>query len=388
MKFSDVIGHDEAKKLLREMVRNKRLPHALLLWGAPGIGKLALARAFAQYVHCAHSAGSHDSCGQCPACLQHESLSFPDMMYAYPTAGSKGGRAMLSDDYLPQWRQFLTDYPLAPYEKWLELMNADNSQPTIRTDESMEIIRKFSLSNYASSMKVMILWLPEKLQPAAAYKLLKLIEEPEEGNMFVMVSNAPQLILPTVFSRLQRIRLESPRREELEGWLMSRHDLDPARAAEVARVAEGNPARALSLLEELGEEAQFRSLFQEVMRKSWLRDVSGLKAWSEEVAQLRREKSRRFLGYCLRQLRQNFVYNLHLPSLVPQTNADRQFSSRFAPFIHPGNVEALMKEFSEADLDIAANANARIVFFDLALRLIMLIKIPAPQLKNTAGTPK
>lgn len=373
MRFADITGHGPVKALLAQQVDSGRLPHALLLWGPEGAGKLALARALAQYVHCPHRSGG-DSCGVCPVCRQHAALEYPDLLFSFPTPKSKSDSAStISDEFYPAWQEFLRTEPLAPWRRWLEISGAENSQPVIRVGESTEIVRRLSLGNYTGSVKILILWLPEKLHPAAANKLLKIIEEPQPGRMFIMVSDNPSLILPTVYSRLQRVKVEVPAVAETASWLEAEgYGADDAMQA--AAAAQGNQLLAGQLLDPKAEESEFRELFQTVMRRAYMRDVAALRKWSEAVAALKREKTRRFLAYMNRQLRLNYLFNLHNDDITPMMSVDRQFSLRFAPFIHGANVEEIMHEVDMAARDIAGNANARIVLFDLAVSLIMLIK--------------
>ena len=373
MRFADIAGRDEVKRLLVEQVDGGKMPHALLLWGPEGVGKLALARALAQYIHCSHRMNG-DSCGVCPACRQHASLNYPDLHFSYPTPAGKSSKTNISEDYIEAWQEFLRDYPLAPWRRWLELSSAENSQPVIRVDESAEIIRSLSLENYGDSVKVLILWLPEKLNMAAANKLLKLVEEPQPGRMFIMVSDAPSLILPTIYSRLQRVKIDAPLAEQTEVWLQNVHGYSAGQARQAAFAAQGNPMLALNLLDEAGEEAEFRESFQELMRKAWLRDVKALRVWSEKAAGFRREKIKRLLAYIVRQVRLNYLYVLRDPALTPMMDSDQAFSERFSPFINGSNVEEMMNQCASATVDISGNANARIVLFDFALSMIMLIK--------------
>lgn len=343
-----------------------------MLWGAPGSGNLAMALALAQYVHCPHRSGG-DSCGVCPSCRQHENLTYPDLLFSFPTPTAKSGRSSVSDEFYDAWQEFVRQYPLAPWQRWLELVNAENSQPVIRVDESAEIVRRITLGNYGESVKILILWLPEKLNPAAANKLLKIIEEPQPGRMFIMVSDNPSLILPTVYSRLQRIKIETPTVAETAGWL-ERQGFDSNTAMQAAEAAQGNQLMAQQMLDPQGEEKEFREMFQEVMRKAWLRDVKSLRAWSEKGAALKREKIRRMLAYFNRNLRLNYLFALGDDSITPMMEADRHFSERFSPFITGGNVQEIMHEVDRASRDVAGNVNARIVLFDFAVSLIMLIK--------------
>jgi DNA polymerase-3 subunit delta' len=257
-------------------------------------------------------------------------------------------------------------------------MNADNAQPLIKTDEAKEIIIKMNLSNYAAEQKVMILWLPEKLQPSAANRLLKQIEEPAKGNIFLMVSNNPEDILPTIYSRLQRIELTAPSRQLIADYLTRDKGVDPQMANILAINCEGNLQKALNMLELDGEHAEFLKYFQELMRTAYRADVTGLKKWSDDVTAFKREKIRRFLTYCTRMIRENFLYNFHNGELLSLNPQEENFSRNFAPFIHEGNVAQMMNELDMANRDIAGNGNSKIVLFDFALQMIILLKTIKP----------
>lgn len=356
------------------MVRQRRLPHALLLSGAEGLGKLALARAFATYLHCADPTPDGDSCGKCGSCRQHAALNFPDMIYTFPTSGSRNGHPVTSEDLIGQWRTFLNDYPLAPYPKWLELMNAENAQPSIRVAESEIILNRLSHSNYGAATRVVLIWLAEKLTQEAANKLLKIIEEPAEGQLFLMVSDSPQLILPTIYSRLQRITLHRLTDNQMEQWLTTRYGIDAAMARETAGLCEGIPARADALIDLQSETNEFKELFRRLMRLAYSRRVGDLKRWSEQVADLRREKILRLLTYCSGQMRANFLYGYAGTDYVPLSADDADFASKFSLYINPVNVERFKTEFEQAARDVAGNANAKIVLFDMALQCILHIR--------------
>lgn len=374
MRFSDIIGHEEAKTFLRGLADSGKIPHALLISGHEGIGKLQLARAFAQYLHC-DDRRNGDSCGKCPACIQHRTNNFPDLIFSYPTISEKGKTQTVSEDFSKQWAYFLSEYPLASYRNWLEILGSDNSQPIIRVSESEAVIHKLSLSNYQASQKILIVWLPEKLQPAAANKLLKLIEEPDEGNIIILVSNFPEEILPTIFSRVQRINLRPLPADIISEYLKKEYSLDSKEAENIARISEGNIGKAIEVLQLREEEVIFREMFQTLMRKSYAADIDGLKEWSEKAAAFKREKSKRFISYCSRILRENFIYNFHLTDINFLAPEDENFSRKFSPFINIHNVNKILSEFNDADRDISGNGNARIIFFDLALQMTILIKI-------------
>ncbi len=376
MRFSDIECHGRVADSLRRLVDAGRLPHAVLLHGQPGIGKMLLARALAQYVHCQHRDGG-EPCGRCPDCLQHQSLNHPDMHFVYPVFKKESSKPALSVDFIDRWKEFLESYPYMETEKWPEMLGSDNKQPVIYKDESEEIMRIASLSAFSSGKKIFLIWQPEKMNVETANKLLKILEEPFADTLFILVSNAPSLILPTIFSRTSRFGVARPDDDTVCRLLVEKRGIDPALAALTARLAEGSLAKAFST--DAGEETEFRECFQELMRKAYVRDGAGVRDLTERIAAMKREKSRRFLGYAARMVRENFIYSYGVAGLNRLTPEEEAFSRRFAPFIHAGNTPRIEREISRAETDIARNANAKIVLFDLALKLMGLLRIPSPQ---------
>ena len=375
MKFSDILGNEQAAQHLRRLIDADRLPHALLLHGPAGVPKLALARAAVQYLHCTDR---HDGepCGKCAMCRQHESMNQTDTYYSFPYLGSSDSKPLTCDDYMSEWKEFLHDKPIVEdYQHWLHLLKSDNAQPQIYVKESESILRKMSLSAYTTRYKVLIMWLPEKMKEETANKLLKIIEEPYDDCKFILVSDNAQDILPTIFSRTQRLELHRPSPQAIADYLTARYGIDPQDALAVAAPADGNVTAAEQALEKDNEGHEFHERFVELMRLAYARNLAKLKLWSEQVADFKREKSRRFLTYAARQVRENFIYNLHQPNLNYLTREEQTFSTRFAPFINENNVERMHEEFNRAEQDIRGNANARIVLFDLAIRITILIKV-------------
>ena len=373
MRFQEVLGNTDVKESLVAMADAGRLPHTMMLTGPKGIGKFRMARAFAQYVHCESPEGG-DSCGRCSACRQHASLNFPDMHYVFPVV--KKQPRMISADYMGEWRELIENTPYPSLPLWGEAIDAGNTAPTIYVREADEMIRIASLSNYSAEKKIFLIWLPEKMQPATANKLLKLLEEPFENTLFIMVSEEPGAVLPTIISRTQRIEMKRLSDEEIVEWLEATEHVDEKGAAEIAHLAQGSPARALEILGSDEETASHRALFQLMMRMAYACNGAELKKIADEIAGMGRQKSIRYLSYSLAQIRENFITNFHLPELVLQSAEETAFSSRFAPFIHEGNINGLAEEFTRASNDIARNANAKIVCFDLMLKLMVLLRAP------------
>lgn len=373
MKFSEVIGNRNAIARIRRMIDSDTLPHALLLHGDAGVPKLALALAATQYLHCTNRHDG-DSCGACPNCLQMQSHNHADTFFSFPFINKKTGGSNC-DDFITEWNEFIDESPVESYERWLELIKNENSQPQILVKESDNILRKMSLTAMSSRYKVLVMWLPEKLGRDTANKLLKLIEEPAEDCKFILVSDDARSILPTIFSRTQRIELLKPSTDEIARYLMGRYGIDEDSARVAASGADGNVSQAERSIRLDSETKTFHGDFMTLMRTAYVGNTKQLLAWSESVAQMKREKSRRFLDYCTRMLRENFIFNLRHPELNYMTRDERAFSEKFSPFINAANVEQLEREFSLAARDIAGNANGRIVLFDLAIKVARLIKL-------------
>lgn len=372
MKFSDIPGNEPVKNRLRQLATTGRLPHALVLEGPAGMGKFALARTLAQYVHCTCPTPQGEPCGTCPSCVQHTTFNHVDTIYSFPVI--KGGRnSAISDDYIGPFRQMLSKSPFMDFAAWQAALGNVNAQPTMYVEESQEIMRKLSFSSHSADRKIVLMWLPEKMQTACANKMLKLIEEPLPGVMLVMAADNPRDILPTIYSRLQRIEVPRLTDADTARWLVGQgiaHDQAMAAAA----LAGGSPGKALEIASSGGDEARFLDMFASMMRAAYRRDVAALKKWSTDTASLGREGLVRFMGYCQHLVRENFTANLALPQLNAMTPGEAAFSQRFAPFINTRNVESLMALFDTAAADIAANANSKIVLFDVAVKTILLIK--------------
>lgn len=371
MRFADIPGHEDVKQRLRDMADRDRVPHAILLEGPSGAGKFALARAFAQYLHCTDRTPDGDSCGKCPACLQHQSFNHIDTTYSFPVV-KKSGKPAVSDDYIDLFRDFIGKYPFMDFDRWLEALDNINAQPQIYVEEGNELIRRLSYMTRRSKYKVVLLWLPERFKEETANKMLKLVEEPFADTVFVMVSNNPRAILPTIYSRTQRIAVRRYDEHEIAA-ILERQGFDAGTAADTARIAD-NMNDALKLAGVSRERLRYFELFVDLMRKAYARKVAELRAWSKTVADLGREPEMQFIDYCTRLVRESFLMHLSDPRLLTLNAAEHNFTIKFFPFINEKNVIDMMQLFDEARRDIAGNANGKIVFFDLAVRIIMLIR--------------
>ena len=381
MQFRDIIGQEEVKQQLRQAVRDGRIPHAQLFTGISGVGKLPLALAYAQYIACPNRT-DEDSCGTCPTCLQYQKLQHPDLHFAFPIV--KGDAGDVCDDFMDKFRSMILSQPYFDIDDWYRYLGVETKQGMIYEKESGEILRKLSLKSFGDGYKVMIIWLPEKMHVACANKLLKLLEEPPMKTVFLLVSEQPELLLTTIVSRTQEVRVPRLTEAEIAEVLLRDHsDVSPSLAADIAHMSSGSYLTALKVVDENEGNSQNFNDFVALMRNAWLvgpkKDYSALlqlRKWSLDMADsnLGREKQKAFLQYAQRQLRENYIYNFHCADMNYQTEAERNFSSKFAPFIHENNVERMMDELSKAEQQIAQNGNAKIIFFDLCLQMIVLVK--------------
>ncbi len=374
MLFSEIPFHEEIKSRLRAMADNDKLPHALLLDGPAGSAKFALARAFAQYIHCQNPTPEGDSCGRCPSCKQHAQFNHIDTIFSFPVVKRGSGKATISDDYIQEFRELMTDSPFMDFEEWISKQENQNAQPQIYVDEAAELVRKLSYTAHHARYKIVLMWLPERLKVEAANKLLKLIEEPFSDTIFILTTDNSRLILPTIYSRCQSIVVKRYTNEEVAQYLRQTYSLNDEDSAQIARLAEGNLNQALRLISVNQEKDKYLDLFKELMRKAYQRDVAGLKKWASDVADLKREREMKFLDYCAHMLRENFILNIRTPQLNKLTTSEAQFSVNFSPFINERNVLKLFNCINDAKVDIAANANPKLVNFDLAIKTILLLK--------------
>ena len=372
MRFADIPGHEDVKNRLRAMVDSGHIPHALLLEGPEGSAKFSLARALASYIHCTNRSDG-DSCGKCPSCLQHQNLNHIDTFFSFPVLRKKSGQDTISDDYAPEWRQFLHDSPFMDFSQWLSLLGNVNGQPVMYVDEATELLRRLNLTARQSKYKIVLMWLPERLNEAAANKLLKLVEEPYSDTLFIMTSDNPDNILPTIYSRTQRIGVKRYSDDEVAA-ILAREGVDEDEAFALASLSDGNVNSALRMLGTDKLKQRYLELFMSLMRLAYTRKVGELRRWSEEVAALGREATMRFYDYCARMVRENFILNIGDRRLVAMSPEEMDFSKRFSPFINVANVEAIFNTLNSAVEDTALNGNAKIIAFDLAVKMILLIK--------------
>ena len=367
MTVGEVIGQREAWERLMQMVEEDRLPHAMMLCGPTGSGKLALATAFA----CHLLDNGTPSAKAMLAKLEH-----PDLHFTYPTIklpSMSSDHKPVSDDFAKDWHELMMQGPYFAMEDWMEAMGGENQQAIITAGESDDLVRKLSLKSSQGGYKVSIVWLPERMNIECANKLLKLIEEPPQQTVFIMVCEEPDKLLETIRSRVQRIDVKRIADEDLQQALVERRGIGEEDARRIARLANGNWLKALEELKVGSENELFLDLYKMLMRLAYQRKIKDLRKWSEQMASMGREKQKRWLTFFLRMTRENFMYNFQDEELCYMTQEEENFAKNFARFVNEKNVIPISDLANLAIRDIGQNANGKIVFFDLALQMIVLL---------------
>lgn len=371
MTFDNVIGQQEAKERLRKLVEENRVPHAMLFTGPRGAGKLALAIAFASYL-----LNPKDNPNYANAKAMLDNYEHPDLHFTYPTIklpSMSTDYKPVSDDFAHEWHNLIMKSPYITAAQWIAEIGDDKKRAIITAGESEALIHKLSIKSSQGRYKVSIIWLPELMNLECANKILKLLEEPPQGTVFLMVSEEPEKLLETIRSRTQRFDVKRIADEDICKALIEQRGLSDDDAHRISRIAHGSWNEALQTIDAGNEERQFLDLFETLMRLCYMRKVKDLKRWAEACSALGRDKQRRMIAYFQRQIRENFIYNFHNPELNYQTQQEAGFSRNFARFINEANVIGINDLFQRAYRDIGQNANAKIVFYDIALKMIVLL---------------
>ena len=375
MFFSEIIGQEILKSRLVQTVKENRISHAWLFFGPEGAGALPLAVAFSGYILCTNR-GETDACGTCAGCNKNSKYIHPDLHFVFPVNKTRSVEKdnIVSDDFMSEWRNFLLKNPYGRLTQWFDLIDLENKQGIINTEESKRLAGKLNLKSFESDYKVVILWQPEKMNDQASNKLLKLLEEPPPMTIFILVSEYPDQLLTTVKSRCIPVKVPRISNKELTDALVNKHQLDQTRAINIERLASGNYLKAIDLISESDDIRYNFEKFRELMRSCFKKSIPEIIKLSEELATLTREKQKSFLEYGLRILRECLALHFNATGIVYISDEEQEFTSNFAPFINGNNIVPLTNELNKAIQDVERNANGRIVFLDMALKLSALIK--------------
>ena len=368
MRFADIIGHQSLKQRLVESIDKGRVSHAQLFSGEAGSGTLPLAIAYAQYLNCPHRSGG-DSCGECPSCRQIAEMAHPDVHFVFPVnkQGKKSGEKIISSNFLAPWREIVASTGgYFSRQQWYDMLNLGKTlQGHINVAEAEEIIRRLSFKSLESEYKIMIIWQAETMNSEAANKLLKILEEPWQKTLFLLITDRPDLLLDTIRSRTQQVHVPRLTAEELMPLLEG----DELQRRNMARLAAGDVIQLRRLAGGAEDEARRESfeLFCSLMRLSYNDKHLELMEWADTVAQLSREQQRSMLLHAARLLRESYMLHAGLGSISYLWGDEAKFCNNFAPFIGNQNIEYLIGEIEQVRRQIDQNGNARIIFTHFAL---------------------
>ena len=379
MLFSEILGHEHIKSHLTKSASQGRIPHAQLFVGPEGTGTLSMAIAYAQYLVC-NNIGSENE-GENAACnLKFGHLSHPDLHFVYPTVTTEDVKSKpKSIDFIQEWRQFVLETPYGGLFDWYKLLGVQNKQGEIRVDDAQEIVKSLSLKAHEGGYKVMIIWMADKMNIAASNKLLKLLEEPTDKTVFILISENEEDIIQTIRSRCQVLHFIGLPETVITQSLVSRENIDEKTAFKIAHQAQGNYNKALHLINEDNEELPFEEWFVLWVRAAFRAKgnaaaIQDLISWSEQIAGLGRERQKKFLNYCTDFFRQALLLNYQAESLVYFEPKVEKFKlENFAPFVNGNNITEIFKELSDASYHIERNGNAKIILTDLSIKLTRLI---------------
>jgi len=373
--FKEIIGQASVKERLLRSITEGRISHAQLFLGPQGSGSLALALAYAQFISCKNKQPT-DSCGTCSSCIKYNKLIHPDLHFVYPVALSKDIR--VSTDVATEWRESFLSNPYITLFNWFEQLDAENKQAVIGTEESGEILRKLSLTTYESEFKIMIIWQADKMNAAAANKLLKILEEPPDKTLFLLVCESEDQLLRTILSRTQLIKIPKIKDEDLIIALIEKNGLSVETAESTAHLADGNYAEALMLINENENATQNLASFRKLMLASLKWNPKEVMSWIDEMAATGRERQKNFLKFALHIMRESLMMSYADESIIKLGGNEEEFVKKFSPFIHSNNIEQFIDELNKAHFHMERNANSKILFMDLAFKFNELLNLPKP----------
>jgi len=372
MNFSKIIGQKHLVSHLKTSANNGRIPHAQLFVGPEGSGTLAMAIAYARHVLCGVE---NESCN-----LKLDKLSHPDLHFAFPVAtNDKVKRHAVSNLFLEDWRTFLKEQPYGNLFDWYKLLGVENKQGQIGVDEALDVVKKLALKSYEGGYKIMLIWMAEKMNNAAANKLLKLIEEPPNKTVFILITENEDQIINTIRSRCQVLHFPVLAEQDITDELISKFKITATEATKIAHQADGNYNKALDILNQDSEDIQFEEWFIAWVRAAFRAKgnktaINDLINWSETIAKTGRETQKQFLNYCLNFFRQALLHNYTATDLVFLETQTKNFSlAKFAPFVHGNNILAINEELNDAIYHIERNGNAKIILTDLSIKLTRLL---------------
>ena len=379
MLFSQILGQEYLKNHLTKSASSGRIPHAQLFVGPEGCGTLAMAIAYAQSILC-HNTDGKNTNGNESCNLKFKSISHPDLHFIFPTVTTEEVKTKpKSVDFMADWRQFVAENPYGGLFDWYKILGVQNKQGEIRVDDAQEILKLLSLKSYEGGHKIVIVWMAEKMNVTASNKLLKLLEEPPEKTVFILIAENEEDIIQTILSRCQVLRFGGLSEKVIADSLILKENIEASLADKIAHQSQGNYNKALLLLDEESEELPFEEWFVSWVRAAFrakgnAEAIQDLILWSEQIAGLGRETQKKFLNFCIDMFRQALMLNYETKKLVyMETKVPKFQLENFAPFVNGNNINDIFKELSDAMYHIERNGNAKIILTDLSIKLTRLI---------------
>ena len=375
MQFKDVIGQSAVKQRLIQSVQENHVSHAQLFLGPAGSGKLPLALAYAQYILCPNRTET-DSCGVCPTCQKMQKLVHPDLHFVVPTANTKKVKSNPESDlFMEEWREYvIQNEGYVDTSSWYTFLDVENKQGYMSVRDAASLLRKLNMKAYEGEFKIAIIWMAEKMRTDTANKLLKLLEEPPEKTVFLLIAEDQDQLLATIKSRTALVKIPAIEISQVEEALVERLGCDPQQAHDAALISEGNWSNACHFVKESEDRKFFFTTFQQWMRLCFRAAYSELIDFSNNIKSLGREKQKELLDYGLRIIRNALLFNNNLAGIVMLPDDEKTFNSKFAPFITPANLAQIAELFEEAIRHIERNGNAQIIFTDVSFKMIGLLK--------------
>lgn len=376
MLFKEIIGNNSVKKQLIEAVRNNRISHAQLFSGKSGSAKLALALAYAQFLNCENRT-TVDSCGICSSCLKFNNLSHPDLHLVIPVLKTKEVQKPVSDHFIGKWRDFITNNYYGSLNGWIDSFGTENKtgqQGTIYKDEANNIHKKLSLKNYEAEYRVVLIWMPERMNLEVSNKLLKLFEEPPKGTIFLLITENTNQLLPTIISRLQTIKIADFTAEDIVNHF-GEQALSLEKAKQLRNLTNADLGKITQILEDKEGELDLFSDFSVWMRLTYKMDVQGISKWVDNLSLKGRKQQNLFLSYAIKMVRECLIYNFASDTLLKTNENEFAFLTKFSPFIHEENSVMIIEKLEESIMAINRNANAKILFFELSLQMVKFLRL-------------
>lgn len=376
MLFKEIIGSHEIKKQLINSVNYNKVSHAQLFLGNKGCSKLALAFAYAQFLNCSNKL-KDDSCGECSHCVKHNSLTHPDLHLIFPVLKVNNIKIPTSNNFLTQWRKAVTQNPYLCLNTWVDLFDTENKsgqQGAIYKDEVRGLQKKLNLKNYEAKYRIVLIWMPEQMNIEASNKLLKTLEEPPSGTIFLVVSENAGKLLETIISRLQVIKIKKFSTEEIVEYF-GKNKITTEKAKQLRNLTDANLGEIIQILNNEIEKSDFFEVFSDWARLSYKMDILGISQWVDATSSTGRRQQILFLSYAIKMIRESLMYNFASRTLLKSNEKEFSFISKFSSFIHEENSVLIIEKLEKSIKAIERNANAKILFFELSLQMIKFLKL-------------